>query len=132
MPRIRFFSRQVYDTGGPGQGPAFAPGQVVSADDVPGIIGEPMSAENVEAFLRRWVSRGVAEWIDDDPPEAASPDSADDEVEPDGEPRPAVDVPADWRDLHHAKRRALARQISGGEPKDTDEADAIIAAYVAG
>lgn len=43
---------------------------------------------------------------------------------------PRVDVPDGWRDLHHSKRRALARQISGEEPEDTVKADAVIADYL--
>lgn len=42
----------------------------------------------------------------------------------------AVDVPADWPNLHHAKRKALAKAISGAAVTDLDAADAIITAYV--
>ncbi len=57
-----------------------------------------------------------------------------------GEPRnPIVDgmggarieVPSDWRDLHHSTRRALARDIAGKDIESTAEADSVIVDYLA-
>ncbi|MFZ5692451.1 MAG: hypothetical protein ACOY5F_14475 [Pseudomonadota bacterium] len=41
-----------------------------------------------------------------------------------------VEVPADWSSLHHSKRKALAKQITGEAVHDLAAADAIIAAHV--
>lgn len=41
-----------------------------------------------------------------------------------------VEVPANWQELHHMKRKAIARLIMGEEPPNTDAADAAIADYV--
>lgn len=45
----------------------------------------------------------------------------------DGKP---VEVPADWSSLHHSKRKALAKQITGEAVHDLAVADSIIAAHV--
>lgn len=45
----------------------------------------------------------------------------------DGKP---VEVPADWSGLHHSKRKALAKQITGEAVNDLATADNIIAAHV--
>ncbi|MGY4333200.1 hypothetical protein ACVWWG_007617 [Bradyrhizobium sp. LB7.2] len=42
----------------------------------------------------------------------------------------AVEVPADWPGLHHSKRKALAKQITGEAVHDLAVADSIIAAHV--
>jgi len=49
-----------------------------------------------------------------------------------GQNKPAaiVEVPADWSSLHHSKRKALAKQITGEAVHDLAAADAIIAAHV--
>jgi len=39
-------------------------------------------------------------------------------------------IPADWSSLHHAKRKAFAKLISGEAVADLAVADSIIAAYV--
>lgn len=44
--------------------------------------------------------------------------------------RNVVQVPADWRVLHHTRRRALAQQITGIAPADTAAADVIIKDYL--
>ena len=43
----------------------------------------------------------------------------------------SIDIPEDWKDQHHAKRRAWATQINGDTVKETEEADRIIADYLA-
>lgn len=45
-------------------------------------------------------------------------------------PPAVVEVPADWSSLHHSKRKALAKQITGEAVHDLAAADAIIAAHV--
>lgn len=45
----------------------------------------------------------------------------------DGKP---VEVPPDWSGLHHSKRKALAKQITGEAVHDLATADNIIAAHV--
>ena len=49
-----------------------------------------------------------------------------------GQNKPAavIEVPADWSSLHHSKRKALAKQITGEAVHDLAAADAIIAAHV--
>lgn len=42
----------------------------------------------------------------------------------------AVEVPADWSGLHHSKRKALAKAITGEAVADLATADNIISAYV--
>lgn len=42
----------------------------------------------------------------------------------------AIEVPADWREAHHKKRKAIAKQITGNEPVNTEDADRVIAAYL--
>lgn len=65
--RIRFTARQVYETGGPGLGPVFEPGEVVDLRD---------------DLARRWLRRGVAVEVGD---AAAAADVAADQA-----PAPAV------------------------------------------
>jgi len=50
---------------------------------------------------------------------------------PAGDGKPViVEVPADWSSLHHSKRKALAKQITGEAVHDLATADNIISAYV--
>ncbi|MCS0501616.1 hypothetical protein [Ancylobacter mangrovi] len=42
-----------------------------------------------------------------------------------------VEIPDDWKDLHHATKKKLAREISGQEPADTAAAEAVIEAEIA-
>lgn len=65
--RIRFLSDQIYETQGPGKGIPFAKGTVLSAEGVGIALGIEDAGEFYTiAFLRRWVSRGVAEYVDAD------------------------------------------------------------------
>ena len=64
MARIKFLSDQVYDTGGPGQGPKFKAGQTVASGEVAKLLDMADAPDAfVEAWLQRWVSRGVAEFV---------------------------------------------------------------------
>lgn len=45
-------------------------------------------------------------------------------------PADTIEVPADWQNLHHSKRKALAKVISGSAVADLATADNVIAAYV--
>ncbi|CDN52530.1 Hypothetical protein RG1141_CH01650 [Neorhizobium galegae bv. officinalis bv. officinalis str. HAMBI 1141] len=67
MPRIRFSSEQIYETGAPGKGPKFPQGFVLDADDV-GDVLRVGRADNAFAlaFLNRWVQRGKAEYVGED------------------------------------------------------------------
>lgn len=67
MPRIRFSSEQIYETGAPGRGPKFPQGFVLDAYDVGEIlrVGRTDDAFSL-AFLNRWVQRGKAEYVEDD------------------------------------------------------------------
>lgn len=64
--RIRFLSDQIYHQGGPKSGPQFPAGTVIDADDVQSALklADAPSPEWVEAWLNRWVQRGVAEVVD--------------------------------------------------------------------
>lgn len=42
-----------------------------------------------------------------------------------------VDIPEDWKSLHHATKKKLARDISGAEAADTDAAEVVIEAELA-
>ena len=42
----------------------------------------------------------------------------------------AIEIPDDWKDAHHKKRKSLAKQITGNEPANTEDADRVIAAYL--
>lgn len=70
--RIRFLSDQIYEQGGPGKGPRFPAGHVLDADGVQEALGlkdEP-TREWSEAFLNRWLQRGVAVEVDGRSPES--------------------------------------------------------------
>lgn len=54
----------------------------------------------------------------------------DDHTNPAGGDVP-VEIPADWRDQHHATKKKLARLISGEESVDLAAAEAVIEAEVA-
>jgi hypothetical protein len=54
----------------------------------------------------------------------------DDQAAPAGDTGP-VEIPADWRDQHHATKKKLARLISGADPVDLAAAEAVIEAEVA-
>jgi hypothetical protein len=64
--RIRFLSDQVYDTGGPGQGPRFPAGFVLDESGVPGALGlsKAPSPAWTAGFMHRWLNRKVAEVVD--------------------------------------------------------------------
>lgn len=65
MARIRFLSDQIFENGGPGNGPTFAKGFVLDETGVAEALGLPsVTPEYAEAFLNRWVQRGVAETVD--------------------------------------------------------------------
>lgn len=48
-----------------------------------------------------------------------------------GDARDAVEIPEDWETIHHSKRRAIARELTGEEPENTAAADEIIRAELA-
>lgn len=64
--RIRFLKDQIYETGGPGKGPRFETGFVLDGEAVQQVLGlaERPSDEFIEAFLRRWLQRKVADVVD--------------------------------------------------------------------
>lgn len=63
--RIRFLSDQVYEMAGPGKGPRFPKGLILDAADVGKALGmDEVSGAYCEAFLSRWLQRGVAEEVD--------------------------------------------------------------------
>lgn len=65
--RIRFLSEQIYDTGAPGKGPLFPRGSVLDEDGVAvALKAGPVTSDYAQAFLRRWVNRGVAEYVGDE------------------------------------------------------------------
>ena len=77
MSRIRFLSDQVFDTGAPGKGPAFAKGSTLRAEEVAQALGQRVTEAYAEGFLERWLRRGVAVRIGDDEPDAvAEPERA--------------------------------------------------------
>ncbi|GLK67013.1 hypothetical protein [Hansschlegelia plantiphila] len=53
------------------------------------------------------------------------------DAEDDGETHDTSNIPENWRSLHHATKRKLARQITGAEPESTEAAETIIADFVA-
>ncbi|WP_132254730.1 hypothetical protein [Methylobacterium segetis] len=92
--------------------------------DPGGVLLNPEPFEDEEAVLlaRRQhyaAARGMT-------PEELEAEEAGPGLQPTG-----VDVPQDWESLHHAKRRALAKHISGEDPENTEAADRTIRAYLA-
>lgn len=77
--RIRFLSDQIYHQGGPNSGPLFSAGTVIDADDVQLALklADAPSPEWAEAWLSRWVQRGVAEVVDGRTPVTTQGDAGD-------------------------------------------------------
>ncbi|MBS9476233.1 hypothetical protein [Ancylobacter radicis] len=48
-----------------------------------------------------------------------------------GQPLEPVTIPSDWKNLHHATKKKLARSISGEDPADLAAAEVVIEAYLA-
>ncbi|MFG1304162.1 hypothetical protein V5F34_08485 [Xanthobacter autotrophicus] len=48
-----------------------------------------------------------------------------------GEGATEVVIPEDWKSLHHATKKKLAREITGEDPADTAAAEAVIEAEIA-
>lgn len=93
MARIKFVSDQVYDTGGPGQGPKFDAGQIVDGSSVAKLLGMKKADEAfVAAWLQRWVSRGVADYVADTPKAAIVAPPASAAPPPTSDPAPAGDL----------------------------------------
>lgn len=61
--RIRFLSDQIFETGGPGKGPKFPKGFVLTRADVGKALGADVTDEYAAGFLGRWVNRNVAEYV---------------------------------------------------------------------
>lgn len=81
MTKIRFLSDQVYDTGAPGKGPAFAAGSTLSIGDVGAKLGVEVSDEYAAGFLQRWVNRNVAVFDDGtDAPDVGQTTDADEGI----------------------------------------------------
>ncbi len=90
-------------------------------------IGEQFSVKAGE-FSSRWMQRVNPAKPVKPAPEA---DAGNGEGSDGGNGEGATDlvvIPEDWRTMHHKKRMALAKLISGIEPADTAQADAIIEA----
>lgn len=70
-------------------------------------------------------------WVELAKGETAAPAAVADKTNVHGG-KPAADVviPADWPNLHHSKRKALAKEITGQPVADLATADNIIAAHV--
>lgn len=92
MTRIRFLSAQVYDTGGPGKGPKFPAGFVLDQADVGKVLDTKVTDEWAEGFLRRWVRRNAAEYVDGRTP-ASAPEPAADATPADKQTQPPPAVP---------------------------------------
>jgi hypothetical protein len=118
MSRIRFLSRQVYDTGAPGKGPVFEEGRILDSSEVASVLGlDQVSDEYAAGWLRRWVSRNAAVFV-----------SAD-EVEKQDD-TPAEDGETDLKKLNRAQLDALAAEkgIDAGSAKTKAEVMALIEA----
>ncbi|ODT50267.1 hypothetical protein [Devosia sp. 63-57] len=69
--RIRFLSTQIYEAA-PGKGPTFEAGSILASEDVREKLGlqQDPTDEWLQAFMNRWLQRGVAVVVDasnDDP-----------------------------------------------------------------
>ena len=110
---------------------------------------EALAAENHYGLVRMEIKTGFAPYSLGDiagfPPDealrlfkkgAAAPLDADPDARPagDGEnPDAAADgpvIPDDWEGMHHLTRVKLAKEISGGEVANKEEADEIIRAEI--
>lgn len=78
--RIRFLSTQIFETLGPGKGPRFEDGSTLDETEVGAKLGIEPAPGYPQNFLQRWIDRGVAVEVVDEP--AAVP--------PEDEPEPAV------------------------------------------
>lgn len=59
--KIRFLTDQVFERDGPGRGPRFAANSVLAETDVGAALGmDNVPKGYAEAWLRRWLQRGVA------------------------------------------------------------------------
>lgn len=97
MARIKFLSDQVYDTGAPGQGPTFKAGQVVDETKIAKLLGMRSADEEFRAaWMRRWVNRGVAEFMTEEALEAVPSSGAggSTETSPQGSETPKSDPAA--------------------------------------
>jgi hypothetical protein len=74
------------------------------------------------ASAARWIARGVAVAVPDEPAPVAAP--------PVVEPVADVAIPDGWASQHHLARMALAARIAGARPANLTAADAVIAAEV--
>lgn len=121
--RIRFLSDQVYETGGPGQGPRFAKGYILDEAGITAALGltqDPTPAW-AEAFLNRWLQRGVA--VDD---EAVPLDP----TEPELELPPQVQKP-NLSEMTRAELDALAAKRGVNITEAKNKADVIAAIELA-
>ena len=63
MKMIRFTSAQIFESGGIGKGPTFEKGSTLAVDEVAKALGQDVDDDYAEAFLHRWVQRGVADYV---------------------------------------------------------------------
>lgn len=119
--RIEFLSDQQYETGGPGKGPTFATGQILDRDDIVSMSDGKATVEWAEAFLNRWVQRGVARSVPDD---YTGPEK---DEQPDADP---VDPVPDLEKLTRAELDALAAERGVDVSAAKSKADVIAALAV--
>ena len=133
--RIKFLRNEIYETEGPGKGPKFQKGDVVDFPDHIGQRWERRGHENLDARPSFHRLTRVPEQQPDEgdgadaASETQSTETADHGASDAREPgTDLVQIPEDWRDLHHATKRRLAREIRGEDPQSTDDAEAVIEA----
>lgn len=90
------------------------PGEEFVSDLPPGRNWEPLDAAAMAACAERDGSRGEIN---------AKAAAFDRKVE-----AGAVDIPEDWRELHHTKRRSIAQKLGAPGTVNTENADSFIQA----
>lgn len=68
--RIRFLSTQVFETLGPGKGPKFDEGSILDESEVGAKLGIEPAPGYPQNFLQRWIDRGLAVEVLEEPPAA--------------------------------------------------------------
>lgn len=125
--RIRFLSTQIYESA-PGKGPTFEAGSILASDEVREKLGlqyQPTD-EWLQAFMNRWLQRGVAVDADaaDDAP--VGPASETEVVEDDDE-----DQVVDLTTLTRAELDALAAERGVDVSEAKNKGDVIAALELA-
>jgi hypothetical protein len=125
--RIRFLTTQIYESA-PGKGPTFEAGSILASDEVREKLGlqqEP-TEEWLQAFMNRWLQRGVAVDADAEDNAEVGPDDT-----PAPEQEPEDDGVVDLSTLTRAELDALALERGVDISEAKNKGDVIAALELA-